>query len=88
MLLLTGLKMTFRHLDATFPSYMVRTFGNDALFGTIIGINPIMIIIGVLAIAPFLAQCDTFLLLILGGFLTALGPFALVLGSSTFNSIL
>lgn len=40
VVILLGVRLVFRHLDATFPKYMVREFGPDVMFGTIIGCVP------------------------------------------------
>ena len=37
--------MIFRHLDATFPKYAVRVLGPDVSWGSIVSINPILILI-------------------------------------------
>jgi MFS family permease len=42
--LLSGVKMVFRHLDATLPKYMLRTLGPDAPYGLIYSINPFLVI--------------------------------------------
>eukprot|EP00045_Choanoeca_perplexa_P003749 m.33220 g.33220 ORF g.33220 m.33220 type:complete len:450 (+) comp12209_c0_seq1:296-1645(+) len=41
---LVGVRMLFRHLDASFPKYMLRAFGLDVPFGIVYSINPITII--------------------------------------------
>ena len=43
--LLTGVRLVFRHLDATLPKYLTRTLGCGAPYGTVYSINPAMIII-------------------------------------------
>ena len=42
-LLLINLKTIFRHLDATLPTYLVRSFGDNVPKGTVYSINPFMI---------------------------------------------
>lgn len=44
-LIFCGVRSTFRHLDATFPKYFTREFGDDAPFELIIALNPIVVII-------------------------------------------
>merc|ERR1719506_2905506 len=41
-----GVRMTFRHLDATFPKYFIRTYGPDAPFELMLGLNPILEMVG------------------------------------------
>jgi POT family proton-dependent oligopeptide transporter len=54
IVLLTGVRVIYRHLDATFPKYMVREFGKDALYGSVIAINPLCVVIMVPLMAPAL----------------------------------
>eukprot|EP00041_Stephanoeca_diplocostata_P034987 m.1216411 g.1216411 ORF g.1216411 m.1216411 type:complete len:511 (-) comp24613_c0_seq32:181-1713(-) len=49
---LVGVRVLLRHLDATFPKFMTRKFGEQASFGTIYAINPATIII----LVPFLSH--------------------------------
>jgi len=52
---LVGVRMMFRHLDATFPKYVVRLFGEAAPFGLLYSINPAIIIV----LVPLMsAQCE------------------------------
>merc|ERR1719199_2436227 len=37
-----GVRMAFRHMDATFPKYYIRTHGHDAPFEMIVGIEPLV----------------------------------------------
>ena len=39
-LITVNLKQIFRHVDATLPKYLIRTYGCDAPVGGIYGINP------------------------------------------------
>jgi hypothetical protein len=43
--LLVGVRALFRHLDATFPKYFIRTHGNNAPFGVIYSLEPLIIIL-------------------------------------------
>lgn len=42
---LVGVRCLFRHLDATFPKYVVRAFGENAPYGMLYAINPSLIIL-------------------------------------------
>jgi len=37
-----GVRMAFRHMDATFPKYFIRTHGHDAPFELIVGLEPLV----------------------------------------------
>jgi hypothetical protein len=43
-LCLVGVRIIFRHLDATFPKYMLRAHGQDTKFGLVYSLNPLTII--------------------------------------------
>lgn len=49
---LVGVRCLFRHLDATFPKYVVRAFGEQAPYGLLYSINPIIII----SLVPLLSR--------------------------------
>eukprot|EP00928_Gymnodinium_smaydae_P043019 TRINITY_DN28911_c0_g2_i1.p1 TRINITY_DN28911_c0_g2~~TRINITY_DN28911_c0_g2_i1.p1 ORF type:complete len:708 (+),score=127.57 TRINITY_DN28911_c0_g2_i1:104-2227(+) len=76
-LIFCGVQMGFRHLDATFPKYMMRTYGPNAPWEVILSVNPI--------VTFFCAPVCTAILikykvgfrkaLILGAFLTGFSPF-------------
>ena len=40
-----GTRATFRHLDATFPKYFMRTFGADAPFEVFVAIEPVITVL-------------------------------------------
>jgi hypothetical protein len=48
MFLLVGVRMILVHLNMTFPKYLMRQYGEDVLYGSIILINPFMVIIFVI----------------------------------------
>jgi len=84
-----GVQMGFRHLDATFPKYMMRTYGENAPWEVILSINPIVVF--------FCAPVCTALLikynvgfrkaLLLGAFLSGFSPFFLAAFESYLGSI-
>lgn len=43
--LLVGVRALFRHLDATFPKYFIRTHGSSAPFGMIYSLEPLIIVL-------------------------------------------
>jgi len=44
-ILLVGVRALFRHLDATFPKYFIRTHGSNAPFGLIYSLEPLIIVV-------------------------------------------
>lgn len=85
-LIFSGVQTGFRHLDATFPKYMMRTYGPNAPWEVILSVNPVVTFF----CAPI---CTAVLIkykvgfrkaLILGAFLSGFSPFLL----ATFESYL
>jgi fucose permease len=82
-----GIRMTFRHLDATFPKYFIRTQGRDAPFEVVVGIEPFL--------TMFLAPVFTWLLvkfkfrldqtLLIGAFISGISVYILAI-EETYNS--
>mmetsp|Transcript_63524 Transcript_63524/g.98836 ORF Transcript_63524/g.98836 Transcript_63524/m.98836 type:complete len:575 (-) Transcript_63524:54-1778(-) len=82
-----GIRMTFRHLDATFPKYFIRTQGHDAPFEIVVGIEPFL--------TMFLSPVFTWLLvkfkcrldqtLLLGAFISGASVYILAI-EETYNA--
>eukprot|EP00931_Biecheleriopsis_adriatica_P049666 TRINITY_DN28731_c0_g1_i1.p1 TRINITY_DN28731_c0_g1~~TRINITY_DN28731_c0_g1_i1.p1 ORF type:complete len:672 (+),score=107.61 TRINITY_DN28731_c0_g1_i1:79-2094(+) len=89
-LLFCGVQMGFRHLDATFPKYMMRTYGPNAPWEVILSVNPI--------VTFFCAPLCTALLikykvgfrkaLILGAVLTGFSPFIFAAAENYLGMVL
>ena len=81
-LFLVNLHAIFRHLDATLPTYLVRSFGNSIPKGSLYSINPFMIIF----LTPLVAACTNtsnhFDMIKYGGYVTAISPFFLAVDTS------
>jgi MFS family permease len=88
ILLLMGVRVVYRHLDATFPKYMMREFGKDVMYGSIIAINPFLIVILIPIFAPLSYQFSAYTQITFGAFITSLSPFFLVIGSNLYNSVM
>ena len=86
--LLLGVRAIYRHLDATFPKYMVRVFGPEAPFGSLIALNPFCVVLVSLLSAPLGMKYHPVPIIIFGSFISALSPFALAIGHSYANAIL
>jgi POT family proton-dependent oligopeptide transporter len=88
IILLMGVRIVYRHLDATFPKYMMREFGKDIMYGSIIAINPFLIVILIPIFAPLSYQFSAYSQITFGAFITSLSPFFLVLGPHLYNSVM
>jgi MFS family permease len=87
-ILLLGVRSIYRHLDATFPKYMVRVFGADAPFGSLIALNPLCVVLVSLLSAPYGLKYHPVPMIIFGSFISALSPFVLAIGHTYANAIL
>lgn len=86
-ILLLGVRAIYRHLDATFPKYMVRNFGRDAPFGSLIALNPFCVVVVTILSAPLGMMYHPVPVIIFGSFISALSPFALAMGHTYTNAI-
>ena len=69
-LFLVNLKSLFRHLDATLPTYLVRTFGSHVPKGTIYAINPFIIMLLTPVIASATAAYPHYDMIKFGGYIS------------------
>ncbi|KAF4675516.1 hypothetical protein FOL47_007654 [Perkinsus chesapeaki] len=87
VVLLMGVRVIYRHMDATFPKYMVREFGPDALYGTIIALNPLCVVFLVPLLSPLALKYHPLKLIIVGATVTAISPYFLVMGHTYITCI-
>jgi hypothetical protein len=88
IILLMGVRIVYRHLDATFPKYMIREFGKEVLYGSIIAINPFLIVILVPILAPLSYQFSAYTQIAFGAFITSISPFFLVCGPYLWSAVM
>lgn len=83
-LLLINLNAVFRHLDATFPTYLIRTYGSvgQENRGILYSINPLMIMFLVPLVAAATTSFANFDMIKYGGYVTAIAPFSLAISTS------
>lgn len=86
-LLLVNLNAIFRHLDATLPTYMVRTFGQNVPKGIIYSINPFMIMFLTPVVAALTSKYAHYDMIKYGGYLSAASPFFLACSSSLWATV-
>jgi len=89
-LIFCGVRMTFRHLDATFPKYFTRTFGPQAPFELILCINPIVTMVATPIVTGLLLKYKVRYdkSLIGGAFVSGLSMFCLAAWESFSGAIL
>lgn len=78
-LLTVNLKSIFRHLDATLPKFVTRSFGCAAPAGSLYAINPALIAILVPLAGAALSRVPAFDAIHWGGYASALAPLWIVL---------
>lgn len=85
-----GVRMTFRHLDATFPKYFIRTFGPQAPFELILCINPIVTMLATPVVTGLLLsyQVRYDRTLIFGAFVSGISIFCLSIWESFSGAVM
>lgn len=86
--LLIGVRLVFRHLDATMPKYLTRQFGEDAPYGLIYSINPFLIIFLVPVIGLMTRGVDSFSMILYGSFVAAASPFWICIAPAYWTVIM
>lgn len=82
-----GVRMAFRHLDATFPKYFIRTHGREAPFEIIVGFEPFLTMILSPVATLFLQKLEMRLdqIFLVGAFISGASVFILSI-EETYNS--
>jgi len=87
VVLLIGVRVIFRHLDATFPKYMIREFGSHAMYGSVIAINPLCVCLVVPLLAPISMRVHPLRMILLGASISSISPFFLAAGHSYTTAV-
>ena len=86
-ILLVGVRSIYRHLDATFPKFMLRNYGADAPYGSLIALNPLCVVLVAVLAAPLAMRFHPVPMIIFGSFISAIAPFALAAGHTYVNAV-
>mmetsp|Transcript_34991 Transcript_34991/g.42228 ORF Transcript_34991/g.42228 Transcript_34991/m.42228 type:complete len:566 (-) Transcript_34991:123-1820(-) len=86
VVILLNVRQIFRHLDATWPKYMVREFGPNVPKGTIYDINPALIIILVPIVSATTAHIDPLVMIHIGTYISAASVFFLAMSTTIWSS--
>ena len=78
-----GTRATFRHLDATFPKYFMRTFGKNAPFEIFVAVEPVITVLLSFPVTFLLLRqrASTYRTLVGGTLLQSFCPLALIWSS-------
>ena len=74
---LLGVRTLLSHLGATFPQYLEREYGTSVSYGTIVAINPILVIVLTLVFTAFTMHVGNYTMLEVGTCVAAASPFFL-----------
>jgi proton-dependent oligopeptide transporter, POT family len=77
--LLLGVRCVFLYLHLMCPKYWLRVIGPDAPIGTLLAINPILVIIGLILVIPFLGRFSVYGMLVYGSLISAASLFILAI---------
>jgi dipeptide/tripeptide permease len=83
--LIIGVRMSFAYAYVVNPKYYTRVLGDDAWIGSISNVNPIIIMVGLVILVPYLKRFDLFKSILLGAILSAGSLFVLALPLWTRN---
>lgn len=86
--ILINIKMIFRHLDATLPKWLLRTYGPTTPFGLLYSINPAIIIVAVPFVMALTQGFDPLKQIKLGTVVAALSPFWITLFPTYFGAVM
>ncbi len=79
---MTPVNMIFRHMDATLPTWLVRTVGDDVPYGTLYAINPLCVIVLSLVFSAALRRYDMYSVMTVGALISSLSVFVMAAEAS------
>jgi len=85
---MTPVNMIFRHLDATLPTWLLRTMGERVAFGTLYIVDPLCVIFLATLFPILFGKYDVYKRMIVGTAISALSVFVLVIQSSELSVIM
>jgi len=87
LVFMLAVRMIFKHLDATFPKYLVRELGKGAMFGTVTSLNPFLIVLLVPLMSPLAKRIGVVRSIILGTAISGLAVLFLSIPASYATAI-
>ena len=87
-LAMTPVNMIFRHMDATLPTWLMRTLGEKVAFGTLYIVDPLCVIV-LTIIFPFIfSRYDVYKRMVAGTFISAVSVFVLSMQASALSVVM
>ena len=75
---LIGVRAVFLYMALLSPKYWLRVIGDEAPMGLFQAVNPILIVVGLILFIPIANKFNIYRMLVLGGVISSLSLFALV----------
>jgi len=85
---MTPVNMIFRHMDATLPTWLMRTLGEKVAFGTLYIVDPFCVIILTIVFPLLLSRYDVYKRMIVGSLISSLAVFILAMQASALSVVL
>lgn len=85
---MTPVNMIFRHMDATLPTWLIRTMGDNVPFGSYYSIDPFCVIFLSILFPIVLGRYAVYSRMVVGSAISALSVFILAMQASTFSVVL
>ena len=85
---LTPVGMIFRHLEATLPTWLLRTLGNNVAYGTLYIVDPLCVIVLTIVFPIFFSRFSVYRRMIVGSAISALSVFLLAMQTSELSVIM
>lgn len=87
-MLLTGVRCVFRNLDSTFPKQMIREYGTEIKFGSILALNPLLVTFMVPMFMFLSNKMNAYDQICLGIMITTLSPMFLAIETNIWMALL
>ncbi|CAG9320079.1 unnamed protein product [Blepharisma stoltei] len=80
--LLTLEKTSFRHLDATLPTYMEREIGENANYGIVLAFNLVAVVVFTICFIPLSYYYNSYSVVTIGALVSGISPLFFLFGST------
>jgi len=87
IVLLMSVRIIYRYLDCVFPKYMVREFGPNVLYGSIIALNPLSVVCLVPILTMVSTRVPSLQMILFGATISSISPFFLSFGHHYINAV-
>lgn len=85
---MTPVNMIFRHMDATLPTWLMRTLGERVAFGTLYIVDPLCVIVLTILFPFFFGRYDVYKRMMIGSLISAVSVFVLAMQASALSVVM